>query len=149
MKLNELIPPRGHRTRKKRVGRGIGSGQGKTSGRGHKGQMSRTGSGHKPGFEGGQMPLIRRIPKRGFSNTIFSTDYQIVNVESLAKCSQEKIITPEILCKNNLIDDSSKKVKILGNGEIKKALTIKAHAFSESAIKKIQNAGGNIELIKG
>ena len=130
--------------KKKRVGIGPSSGHGKTSCRGHKGQMSRSGSKHRAWFEGGQMPLQRRIPKRGFNN-IFKVYYQIVNVSQLEKL-EEAEITPEVLVKCGLIDSVSEPVKILGNGEISKGKKVTADAFSASAMEKIKNAGGEAIL---
>jgi len=145
MRLADLAPPRGSRKKRKRIGRGIGSGHGKTSCRGHKGQKARSGGGPKPGFEGGQMPLYRRVPKRGFTN-IFQKQYAIVNVGSLNRLS-ESVITPEVLKSNGLVKNISSGVKILGEGELAKPLTVKAHAFSASAKEKILRAGGSIEII--
>ncbi len=127
--------------KRKRVGTGPAAGGGKTCGRGHKGQMARSGSTHKPGFEGGQMPLQRRIPKRGFNNTIFKKFYQIVNIEQIDKLDASEI-NPELLFKKGLIEDTSKLIKILGNGEFKKSVKVIADSFSSSASEKIRNAGG-------
>jgi large subunit ribosomal protein L15 len=145
MNLSDLAPAPGSRKKRKRVGRGPGSGHGKTSCRGHKGQNSRSGGGVKPGFEGGQMPLQRRIPKRGFTN-IFQKTFSIVNVSSLEKL-EESEITPEVLIKEGLVRKIQDGVKILGNGELKKAVTVKAHAFSASAKEKIEKAKGTAEVI--
>jgi len=145
MKISDLAPEPGSRKTRKRVGRGPGSGHGKTSCKGHKGQKARTGGGTKPGFEGGQTPLHRRLPKRGFTN-IFQKKYSIINVGSLEKIS-ESIITPEVLLHEGLIKNTRDMVKVLGSGEITKAFTIKAHAFSASAKEKIGNAKGTAELI--
>ena len=142
--LSNLRPPKGATSNKKRVGRGMGSGMGKTSTRGHKGQRSRSGSRMMRGFEGGQMPLHRRLPKRGFTN-IFRTEYQVINLERLAELG-EKNITPELLVKSGLAGKNDL-IKILGDGELKSALTIQAHKFSKSAQEKIEKAGGKIELI--
>jgi large subunit ribosomal protein L15 len=141
MKLHELSPAKGSKHKKKRVGRGPGSGIGKTSGRGEKGQKSRTGYSSRPGFEGGQMPLIRRVPKRGFTN-IFKTEYSVVNLSQLAELDGE--VNPEVLLEHGLVR-SGKKVKVLGDGEIGKALTVVANKFSKSAREKIEAAGGRCE----
>jgi len=145
MNLADLAPAPGSRKKRKRVGRGPGSGHGKTSCRGHKGQNSRSGGGVKPGFEGGQMPLQRRLPKRGFTN-IFQKTFSIVNVSSLEKLEDTEI-TPEVLIKEGLVRKIQDGVKILGNGELTKALTVKAHAFSASAKEKIEKAKGTVEVI--
>jgi len=145
MNLYNLSPAKGATKKRKRVGRGHGSGHGKTSTRGMKGQKSITGFSQKKGFEGGQMPLHRRIPKRGFTN-IFKKEWQIVNLEDLAKL-RNKEITPQILEKERLIRDKNGLVKILGKGEIGKAISVKAHAFSKSAREKIEKAGGNVEIL--
>lgn len=147
MKLNELQIPKEVTTKStKRRGRGPATGQGCTSGRGHKGQRSRSGGGVRRGFEGGQMPLSRRVPKRGFFN-LFRTTYEIINLSDIADRDLEGEITPEVLKTAGLIKKSTKKVKILGTGEIAKVLNIKAHAFSKSAREKIEKAGGSIEEI--
>jgi len=145
MNLADLAPAPGSRKKRKRVGRGPGSGHGKTSCRGHKGQNSRSGGGVKPGFEGGQMPLQRRLPKRGFTN-IFQKTFSIVNVGSLEKL-EESEITPEVLIKQGLVRKIQDGVKILGNGELTKSVTVKAHAFSASAKEKIEKARGTAEVI--
>ena len=145
MKISDLAPEPGSRKTRKRIGRGPGSGHGKTSCKGHKGQNARSGGGVKPGFEGGQMPLQRRLPKRGFTN-IFQKKYSIINVGSLEKIS-ESIITPEVLLQEGLIKNTKDMVKILGNGEITKAFTVKAHAFSASAKEKISKAKGKAEQL--
>lgn len=147
MKLSELKAPEGSNKKKRRVGRGTGSGRGKTCGRGHKGQKSRSGSKARIGFEGGQMPLIRRLPKRGFTNK-FKNIYQIVNIEKLNLFKENEIITPEILKDARVISNVKSKIKILGKGEIKKSLTIHAHKFSKSAKDKITKVNGNIKIIK-
>jgi len=143
MKLSDLAPATGSRKNKKRVGRGCGSGHGKTSCKGHKGQKARTGGRTRPWFEGGQMPLQRRLPKRGFTN-IFQKQYAIVNVGSLAGL-EDSVITPDILLREGFIKNLKEEVKILGEGEITKPVTVKAHAFSESAREKIIKAKGSIE----
>lgn len=147
MKINELKPAPGSRSSKKRVGRGIGSGHGKTSTRGQDGQNSRSGGGVRPGFEGGQMPLTRRLPKRGFVN-IFAKEYSIVNVSDLNKFEDGTEITAEILRKERLIRKINDGVKVLGNGEITKKLTVKAVKFTKSATDKIVAAGGTAEVVK-
>jgi large subunit ribosomal protein L15 len=144
--LSNLRPPKGATSNKKRVGRGMGSGMGKTSTRGHKGQRSRSGSRMMRGFEGGQMPLHRRLPKRGFTN-IFRVEYQVVNLDRLAELG-EKNITPELLIKNGVVHKNDL-IKVLGDGELKTALTVQAHKFSKSAEEKIAKAGGKIEIIGG
>lgn len=144
--LSNLRPPRGSRHRKVRVGRGIGSKLGKTSGAGNKGQKSRKGYSQRPGFEGGQMPLHRRIPKRGFHNP-FGKDYAVVNLEALNVFAAGDAVTPETLRKRGLTHSASRPVKILGDGEVNLALTVRAHAFSRSAEEKITRAGGKIERI--
>jgi len=143
--LSDLKPSPGSVKNRKRIGRGPGSGMGKTSGKGHKGQKSRSGYKSKPWKEGGQMPIQRRLPKRGFTN-IFRVDYQEVGVSRLASLGIDEI-TPEILLKKKAVAKKGIPVKILGNGEIDKAVTVKAHAFSKTAIDKIEKAGGRIEII--
>jgi large subunit ribosomal protein L15 len=145
MKISDLAPSPGSRKSKKRVGRGCGSGHGKTSCKGHKGQKARTGGRTRPWFEGGQMPLQRRLPKRGFTN-IFQKKYAVVNVGSLAGL-EDTVITPDVLLREGLIKSLKDEVKILGVGEITKTVTVKAHAFSESAKEKIVSAQGKAELI--
>jgi large subunit ribosomal protein L15 len=144
--LSNLKPPRGSRHRKVRVGRGIGSKLGKTSGAGNKGQKSRKGYSQRPGFEGGQMPLHRRIPKRGFHNP-FGKDYAVVNLESLNIFTAGDVVTPDSLRGRGLTRSASRPVKILGDGELNTSLTVRAHAFSKSAEEKIARAGGKIERI--
>lgn len=144
--LSTLRPPKGATANRKRVGRGMGSGMGKTSTRGHKGQRSRSGSRMMRGFEGGQMPLHRRLPKRGFTN-IFRTEYQVVNLDRLAALG-EKNVTPELMVKHGLAGKNDL-IKILGDGELKSAVTVQAHKFSKSAQEKIAKAGGKAELIGG
>jgi large subunit ribosomal protein L15 len=143
--IHNLTVPLGAHKRKKLLGRGPGSGHGKTSTRGSKGQTSRAGRDFYLGFEGGQMPLIRRIPKRGFTSN-FGKVYQIVNLSELESL-KEAVITIDLLKKKGLIKDKNKLIKILGDGEIKSALTVQAHAFSRSASEKIKSAGGKLELI--
>ncbi|MCK4993601.1 MAG: 50S ribosomal protein L15 [Candidatus Omnitrophica bacterium] len=147
LKLNDLKSPKGARKSKKVVGRGSGSGHGKTSGRGHKGQLSRTGKGKRPGFEGGQMPLIRRIPKRGFISK-FKKVYQLVNLASLNKCKDKTTVTPKVLKALGLINKLHVSVKILGQGKLEKSITVKAHKFSKTAIQAIEGLGGKVEILR-
>lgn len=148
MKMHELRPAEGARTSAKRLGRGIGSGLGKTSGKGHKGQNARSGGGVRPGFEGGQMPLVRRIPKRGFNNR-FRKVYSIVNISALeAKFENGAVVDAEALIVSGIlskIEDAG--VKVLGGGELTKALTVKANKFSASAKEAIEKAGGSVEVL--
>ncbi len=145
--LDRLSPPKGAVKKKKRLGRGRASGLGKTSGRGHKGQRSRAGSGVKPGFEGGQMPLQRRLPKRGFTN-IFRVENQAVNIGVIAAAfTSGETVGPETLIEKGIIKARKGPVKVLGSGEINIPLTIRANAFSNSAISKIEAAGGKAEVI--
>jgi large subunit ribosomal protein L15 len=146
MQLHELKAPKGARTRKRIVGRGPGSGRGKTSGRGEKGQKSRSGRGIMRGYEGGQMSLIRRLPKVGFRRKN-PTVYQVVKLENLGKYKEGSIVDPQALVDQGLIKNVFTPFKILGNGELKKALTLKAHSFSKAAEEKIKKAGGKIEII--
>ena len=146
MKLNDLSPAAGSTFVGKRKGRGPGTGNGKTGGRGHKGQKARSGGGVRVGFEGGQMPLARRIPKRGFNN-IFAKPLEYVNVSSLNKFNDGDVIDVETLLNAGILSGCKYGVKILGNGEIEKKLTVKANAFSESAKAKIEAAGGKAEVI--
>ena len=141
MKLGSLKPASGSTHSKKRVGRGHGSGLGRSAGRGDKGYHSRSGSKHRPWFEGGQMPLHRRVPKRGFSNFLFKKEYQIVNLSDLNKIDTETV-NPSILKEQGLVKYALRPIKILGEGDIDKKINITASAFSSSAIKKIENAGG-------
>lgn len=145
MNLSNIRAPKKANENKKRVGRGMGSGMGKTSTRGHKGQRSRSGSRMMRGFEGGQMPLHRRVPKRGFTN-IFREEYNIVNLEKLADLG-ESTIDPDVLRKAGVIS-TKRKLKILGDGELKSAITVHAHKFSKSAQEKITKAGGKFEILK-
>ncbi len=147
MKLHELSPAAGSTKERKRIGRGAGSGQGKTAGKGHKGQKARAGRGMRAGFEGGQMPLQRRLPKRGFNN-IFRKEIVAVNVADLnARFEDGAVVDVESLMQAGLVKNSFDGIKILGNGELTKKLTVKADAFSESAKQKIEAAGGNAEVI--
>ena len=147
MRIEELQPAKGSRKGNKRVGRGVGSGLGKTSGKGHKGQKARSGGTKGAGFEGGQMPLQRRLPKRGFTNYPFSKEYAIINLKDLTKIEDLSVITPEALYERGIVKDIKDGLKILGQGEIAKPLTVKANAFSAAALKKIEGAGGNAEVI--
>ena len=146
MKLHELQPAVGSTTAAKRVGRGVGSGLGKTSGKGHKGAKARSGGGKRPGFEGGQMPLYRRVPKRGFTN-IFGTEYAAVNVERLEVFNDGDVVTVDELLAKKIIRKPMDGVKIMGNGELTKKLTVKAAKFTASAQEKIEALGGNAEVI--
>lgn len=146
MKLQDLQPVLGSTKKAYRKGRGAGSGNGKTAGRGHKGQWARSGGGVRPGFEGGQMPLARRLPKRGFNN-IFGTTYAPVNVSALERFENGTEVTTELLLETGVISKALDGVKILGNGELTKSLTVKAAAFSASAKEKIEKAGGKAEVI--
>lgn len=147
MKLHELSPAPGSTKEVKRVGRGHGSGNGKTAGKGHKGQNSRSGGGVRIGFEGGQMPLARRIPKRGFNNKMFAINYAEVNLSSLNKFKDDTVVDAELLLAAGVIKKVEDGVKVLGNGEITSKLTVKATAFSQSAKEKIEKAGGKAEVI--
>ena len=147
MKLDELRPALGSRTSRKRLGRGIGSGLGKTSGRGHKGQWARSGGGVRPGFEGGQTPLFRRLPKRGFSNYPFKKEWSIINLAQIENLAPGTEVTPDLLMDLGLVKQLKDGVKILGNGDLSVALNVKAHAFSGSAKEKIVAAGGTAEVI--
>ena len=147
MALNNLRPPRGMKHPKKRIGRGQGSGNGKTAGRGHKGAKSRSGYKFKRGFEGGQMPLHRRVPKRGFHNP-FRIEYEVVNLDTLVlKFDAGAVITPELLREHGVVSRGTNKVKILARGDVDKALTVRAHKFSGKAAEKIAAAGGTAEAI--
>lgn len=147
MKLDDLTPAPGSNKKRKRIGRGPGSGHGKTSGRGHKGQGARSGGNTKPGFEGGQMPLQRRLPKRGFHN-IFRIEMAVVNLNDLDAITDVGEITPVTLAEHGLINGKGRQVKILGDGAVTKAITVRAHGFSASAKEKIEAAGGKAELIE-
>lgn len=146
MKLNELKPPAGARRKPTRKGQGIGAGRGKTAGRGHKGQNARSGGGVRRGFEGGQMPLYRRLPKRGFYN-VFKKEFAVVNLEDLNRFEDGTVVTPELLRQSRLVRKPADGIKILGDGELKKSLTVQAHAFSKAAQEKIAAAGGKAEVI--
>lgn len=147
MKLHELSPAEGSVTKAWRKGRGPGSGNGKTGGRGHKGQNARSGGGVRPGFEGGQIPLYRRLPKRGFTNDMFKKEYTIVNVSALDKFEDGATVDAAALIEAGLVKKICDGVKILGNGEITKKLTVKATIFSAGAKEKIEAAGGKVEVI--
>ncbi len=147
MKLFELQPAPGSSKAPKRKGRGVGTGNGKTAGKGHKGQNARAGGGVRPGFEGGQMPLYRRIPKRGFNNKIFAKVYAEVNVSDLNKFENGEVVTPELLLERGIVRKIVDGVAILGNGEISKKLTVKAARFTKTASTKIEAAGGKAEVI--
>ena len=147
MKLSNLRPPHGAKKRNKRVGRGSGSGHGKTSCRGHKGAGARSGTTRMIGFEGGQMPLIRRVPKRGF-NSKFKVVYQVLNLDDLKRFKENAVVTVDLLKECGLIKGANVLVKILGDGEITRPLTVSAHAFSKSAAEKITKAGGRVEHIR-
>ncbi|MBE6033191.1 50S ribosomal protein L15 [Aminipila sp.] len=146
MKLHELRAAEGSTKNRKRRGRGTATGQGKTGGRGMNGQNSRSGGGVRLGFEGGQMPLYRRIPKRGFTN-IWRTEYTILNVDDLNKFEAGTVITPELLKESGMVKQVKDGIKILGEGTLEKGVTVKAHKFSKTAIEKIESAGGKAEVI--
>lgn len=146
MNLNELKYTEGSRSSKKRICRGLGSGLGKNGGSGNKGQKSRSGGGVRPGFEGGQNPIYRRLPKRGFTN-ISRVEYDVVNVRDLNKFENETVVTPTLLVEKGLIPSSYNNVKILGDGELNVKLTVKANKFSKSAEEAIKNAGGTVEVL--
>jgi large subunit ribosomal protein L15 len=146
MKLHELRPAPGSTQAPKRLGRGVGSGLGKTSGKGHKGAKARSGGGKRPGFEGGQLPLVRRLPKRGFTN-IFAKEYAIVNIKALDRFAQDSVVDAEALIRTGLIKKVLDGVKILGNGDINKKLTVRAQKFTDAAKEKIEAAGGKAEVV--
>jgi large subunit ribosomal protein L15 len=145
--VGTLSAPRGAHRRRKRIGQGMGSGHGKTATRGSKGQKSRAGSRIRPGFEGGQMPLHRRLPKRGFTN-IFRRSYAIINLKDLSEFGPSEKITPDLLLKRGLVKSIRDGLKVLGDGELKAPLHIASHLFSKSALEKIQKAGGKAEVIQ-
>ena len=147
MKLHELRPNDKAFKERKRVGRGPGSGLGKTSGKGHKGQNARSGGGVRLGFEGGQLPLFRRLPKRGFSNVKFKTEYAVINLSDLNKFEDGAIVTPEILKEMGILKNQLDGVKVLGNGKLEKKLTVKAHRFSKTAQEAIEKMGGKAEVM--
>lgn len=146
MKLHEMKPAEGSRKARKRVGRGIGSGSGKTSGRGHGGQNSRSGGGVRLGFEGGQIPLFQRLPKRGFTN-INRKEFAIVNLDTLNRFDEGTEVTPELLIETGIVSNAKSGIKILGNGTLDKKITVKAHKFSASAKEAIEKAGGQTEVV--
>ena len=147
MKLHTMHPAEGATTTKKRVGRGIGSGLGKTSGKGHKGQNARSGGGVRPGFEGGQLPLFRRLPKRGFTNAKFKTEYAVINLSDLNKFEDGAVVTPELLKEMGLVKQQLDGIKVLGNGKLEKKLVVKAHKFSNVAQEQIEKPGGKAEVL--
>lgn len=147
MKLHELQVNPGAKQTKKRVGRGPGSGLGKTSGKGHKGQNARSGGGVRPVFEGGQLPLYRRLPKRGFSNAMFKTEYAVINVEDLNRFDEGTTVTPALLKEVGIVKQQLDGIKVLGSGKLEKKLTIQAHKFSKSAMDKIKESGSKAEVI--
>ena len=147
MKLHTMRPNEGATTTRKRVGRGIGSGLGKTSGKGHKGQNARSGGGVRPGFEGGQLPLFRRLPKRGFSNARFKVRYATINLSDLNKFEDGAVVTPELLKEMGLVKNGLDGIKVLGNGKLEKKLTVKANKFSSTAQREIESLGGKIEVM--
>ncbi len=146
MKLHEMSIVPGSKKKRNRVGRGLGSGNGKTSGKGMKGQLSRSGGGKRPGFEGGQMPLYRRLPKRGFTN-IHAKDYAEVNVSQLNRFDAGDVVDPVSLIEKGILKNVRDGVRILGNGELEKAVTVKAHGFTKTAQEKIEAAGGKVEVL--
>ncbi|MBD7939191.1 MULTISPECIES: 50S ribosomal protein L15 [Cytobacillus] len=146
MKLHELKPAEGSRQERKRKGRGIGSGNGKTAGKGHKGQNARSGGGVRPGFEGGQTPLFRRLPKRGFTN-INRKEYAVVNLDALNRFEDGAEITPELLIETGVVSNEKAGIKVLAKGNVEKKLTVKAHKFSAAAKEAIEAAGGKAEVI--
>ena len=145
MKLSELRPAEGAKTRRKRIGRGQGSGSGKTSGKGHKGLKARSGGGIRPGYEGGQMPMQRRLPKRGFNN-IFRKEWSVVNVKDLNRFPADSVVDAEALCSAGLVKRSTAGIKLLGDGNIDRKLTVKVDHASKAAIEKVQAAGGTVEV---
>lgn len=146
MKLHELKPAQGSRKSHKRLGRGIGSGFGKTAGKGHKGQNARSGGGVRLGFEGGQTPLFQRLPKRGFTN-INRKEFAVVNLDKLNLFEEGTEVTPELLIETGVVSNAKSGIKILGNGKLEKKLTVKAHKFSASAKEAIEQAGGQTEVV--
>ena len=147
MKLHTMYPAEGATKTRKRVGRGAGSGLGKTSGRGENGQKSRSGYSHKAGFEGGQLPLFRRLPKRGFSNAKFKTTYAVINLSDLNKFDDNATVTPELLKEMGLVKNQLDGIKVLGNGTLEKKVNVKAHKFSSVAKEQIEKMGGKAEVI--
>ena len=147
MQINHLGPAKGARKKEKRVGRGPGSGHGKTATKGHKGHLARSGGGKGPGFEGGQMPLTQRVPKRGFNN-VFRESYAVVNLKDLNRFETGDPVTPDLMKKAGLAKTGRGKIKVLGDGDLSKPLVIQAHRFSQSALEKIQKAKGRAEVLK-
>ncbi len=147
MRIEDLKPAEGSNKKTRRVGRGVGSGRGKTAGKGHKGQKARSGGSTGLGFEGGQMPMQRRLPKRGFRNAPFMKEFAIINLKDLSRIDDLDVITPDILHERGIVKDLRDGLKILGDGEITRSITVKANAFSSSALKKIASAGGRAEVI--
>ena len=147
MKIQDLSPSEGSRQKAKRIGRGMGSGHGKTATKGHKGQKARSGGAKGPAFEGGQTPLQRRLPKRGFKNRPFKKEYAVINIGDIAKLTDVEVVTPEVLLERKMIRDMKDGLKVLGDGKIDRPLAVKAHAFSSSALSKIQAAGGKPEVL--
>ncbi|MBQ8871275.1 MAG: 50S ribosomal protein L15 [Bacilli bacterium] len=147
MKLHTIYATEGATKTRKRVGRGTGSGTGKTAGKGHKGQNARSGGGVRPGFEGGQLPLFRRLPKRGFSNAKFKTEYAVINLSDLNKFENDAVITPELLKEMGLVKNQLSGIKVLGNGTLEKKVIVKAHKFSSVAKEEIEKLGGKAEVI--
>ncbi|HHW69313.1 MAG TPA: 50S ribosomal protein L15 [Tenericutes bacterium] len=147
MKLHTLVPADGATKARKRVGRGPGSGLGKTSGKGHKGQNARSGGGVRQGFEGGQLPLFRRLPKRGFSNARFKTTYAVINLSDLNNFENDVVVTPELLKEMGILKNQLDGVKVLGNGTLEKKLIVKAHKFSNVAKEQIEKLGGKAEVM--
>ena len=147
MKLHTMKPAEGATFTRKRVGRGIGSGLGKTSGKGHKGQNARSGGGVRKGFEGGQLPLFRRLPKRGFTNAMFKTEYAVINLSDLNKFEDGATVSPELLKEMGLVKKQLDGIKVLGNGKLEKKLVVKAHKFSNVAKEQIEKLGGKAEVI--
>ncbi|MCC6346799.1 MAG: 50S ribosomal protein L15 [Nitrospirales bacterium] len=147
MKINTLVPAKGSTKKAKRIGRGMGSGHGKTATKGHKGQKARSGGTKGPAFEGGQTPMQRRLPKRGFKNSPFKREYTILNLSTIEKIADAGVVTPEILLEKKIIKDMKDGIKILGTGTLSKPITVRAHAFSASATSKIQAAGGKAEVL--
>lgn len=147
MKLHTMKPAEGATFTRKRVGRGIGSGLGKTSGKGHKGQNARSGGGVRQGFEGGQLPLFRRLPKRGFTNAMFKTEYAVINLSDLNKFEDGATVSPELLKEMGLVKKQLDGIKVLGNGKLERKLVVKAHKFSNVAKEQIEKLGGKAEVI--
>lgn len=147
MKLHTMYPNPGATKVAKRKGQGVGSGNGKTAGKGHKGQNARSGGGVRPGFEGGQLPLYRRLPKRGFSNALFKKEYAVINLSDLNKFEEGSTITPELLKEMGILKNQLDGVKVLGNGTLEKKLVVKANKFSTKAVEEIEKLGGKAEVI--